>query len=68
MGLKLNRVPVGDTVEIGEVSLRISLTSNGCKGCAFQSDLGAVCCPYRAFCFADQRPDKRSVKFIEVDK
>lgn len=68
MGLKLNQVPVGDTVKIGEITLRISLTSNGCVGCYFDHDQGASECLFSAFCFGRNRADKRSVKFVEMDK
>lgn len=64
----LNEVPVGSIFNIGNQEIRITPTTTGCAGCLFQSEYGAKYCQYSAFCFAHRRIDKRSVKFIKVEK
>lgn len=62
----LSEAPVGQRMMLGDVKLKIVLTSTGCNGCAFEKEEGAICCQLTAFCFAHNRKDKQSVKFIEV--
>ena len=62
----LNRAPIGAKVMLGDVKLKIAATDTGCKGCAFEKEEGAICCQLTAFCFAHNRKDKQSVKFIKV--
>lgn len=64
----LSEVPVGSIFRLGSHKIRISPTTTGCAGCIFQSEQGAKYCRYSAFCFANRRIDKRSVKFIIVEK
>lgn len=62
----LSAVPVGAKVVLGDLKLKITQTETGCKGCAFEKEAGAISCQLTAFCFAHNRKDKQSVKFIKV--
>lgn len=62
----LNIIPVGEKFRIGDTLCQVSLTRNGCKGCLFEKDAGARDCELSAFCMGHIRPDKQSVKFIEL--
>lgn len=62
----LSSVPVGKRVMLGDMKLKVTLTDTGCKGCAFGKEEGAICCQLTAFCFAHNRKDKQSVKFIKA--
>lgn len=62
----LSAAPVGKLVMLGGVDLKIVLTNTGCRGCAFEMEGGAKCCQLTAFCFAHNRDDRQSVKFIKV--
>lgn len=68
MELTLNLTPVGKVVKVSGVLLRVATTSTGCGGCHFDEDQGAQMCQYSAFCFACNRPDNKSVKFIKVEQ
>lgn len=62
----LSAVSVGQRVMLGDMKLKIALTDTGCKGCAFEKEEGAISCQLTAFCFAHNRKDKKSVKFIKA--
>lgn len=64
----LRTTAIGRAATAGGKRLYPALSNNGCKGCAFEAESGAAFCRYRADCFADQRPDRMTVKFIEVEK
>lgn len=59
-------IGVEHTVDYNGCTLLVASTAEGCRGCTFEAEGGAIACPHRSSCFADQRPDKISVKFIEV--
>lgn len=61
-----DNVRVGKALAYKGYTLRVSPTIDGCKKCFFESEAGARYCKHRSSCFADQRPDKTSVKFVEV--
>lgn len=63
-----NNAHVGSTIDYKGKILRVSPVTDGCKKCAFESENGAMYCKHRTSCFADQRPDRVSVKFVEVKK
>lgn len=62
----LSAVSVGQRVMLGDMKLKVTLTNTGCKGCDFEKEEGATSCQLTAFCFAHNRKDKESVKFIKV--
>lgn len=61
---RLASMPTGKRFKWGELSLKVSPTSNGCKGCAFDNKEGARYCGYASACMAHLRPDNKPVKFI----
>lgn len=64
--MQLSTAPVGTVVMIDNMKLKVSLTTEGCRECAFQTDEGARFCNYATFCFAQNRSDKKSVKFVKI--
>lgn len=62
----LSEVPVGTKVMVGDNTLKVNRSINGCKGCAFEKEEGARYCQLTAFCLAHNRKDKQSVIFKEV--
>lgn len=64
----LNNASIGSRINIGKLNIKVTLSQTGCKGCAFETEQGARFCQYNVFCFAHQRDDKQSVKFIKVEK
>lgn len=64
---RLASTPTGKRIKWGELFLRVSLTSNGCKKCAFEKEEGARFCGYASGCMAYLRPDHKPVKFVVVE-
>lgn len=62
----LSDAPVGTKVVVGDKSIKVNRSINGCKGCAFEQEEGARYCQLTAFCLAHNRKDKQSVIFKEV--
>lgn len=59
--------PVGSTIDIGGVKIKIVISTRGCSGCVFENAEGARFCENSKFCFSNTRKDRASVKFILGD-
>lgn len=64
----LNAVRIGETARIGNNLCTVKLTITGCRDCVFEKESGAKFCDFTAFCFAHNRPDRQSVKFVKIEK
>lgn len=57
---------VGEMLALSGTTLKVVSTTTGCKDFIFQSEAGARFCKYSVFCFAHNRNDRASVKFVKV--
>lgn len=61
--IQMSDTSVGKKLGIGEVSMNVRNSNNGCVGCIFISDKGGNNCTYKLACMGKYRNDKQSVIF-----
>lgn len=54
---------IGATVKLNNQAVVITKATEGCVGCVFKTDEGAISCAYAVICFAHCRRDRKSVIF-----
>lgn len=64
---QLATTPLGRKVAFKDFTMKVAISSNGCKGCAFDNEEGAKYCDLSFACMAHSRPDHKPVKFVLVE-